>query len=310
MSDVEEAGKYPNSFSVTPAPTAQKEGKERQYWLRAETAQEKKEWLLYIVRAVGGVASGQAAPEADKFVLSGDDVAASLTRLYHQRIEAIEKRFQYDEFFGAPLKRADFDALPQVLLLGQYSVGKTSTIEYLLGRPYPGSRIGPEPTTDRFTALLYGDEREIPGHALTVDPDRPFGSCAQFGAGFLGRFEGAQCPSDVLRKVTVRPLSPHLPSPAPRSLTLQACCQVRSSGVVSMISSRSSSTLPKRRTLSFSSSTPTRSSPSRPSSSHGLFQLDISDEFRDVIAALGPNADKVSPLPTLALSDPSRCACC
>ena len=42
-------------------------------------------------------------------------------------------------------------AKPQVLLVGQYSVGKTSFIRYLLGRDFPGQRVGPEPTTDRFT---------------------------------------------------------------------------------------------------------------------------------------------------------------
>ena len=35
--------------------------------------------------------------------------------------------------------------------MGQYSVGKTSFIRYVLGRDFPGQRIGPEPTTDRFT---------------------------------------------------------------------------------------------------------------------------------------------------------------
>ena len=39
----------------------------------------------------------------------------------------------------------------QVLLLGQYSVGKTSFIRSLLGQNFPGMRIGPEPTTDGFT---------------------------------------------------------------------------------------------------------------------------------------------------------------
>jgi hypothetical protein len=44
-----------------------------------------------------------------------------------------------------------YEAKPQVLLVGQYSVGKTSFIRYLLGQDFPGQRIGPEPTTDRFT---------------------------------------------------------------------------------------------------------------------------------------------------------------
>lgn len=35
---------------------------------------------------------------------------------------------------SAELSDADFDAKPQVLLLGQYSVGKTSFISYLMVR--------------------------------------------------------------------------------------------------------------------------------------------------------------------------------
>lgn len=44
---------------------------------------------------------------------------------------------------------ADFDAKPMVLIVGQYSVGKTSFIRSLLKRDFPGQRVGPEPTTDR-----------------------------------------------------------------------------------------------------------------------------------------------------------------
>ena len=31
--------------------------------------------------------------------------------------------------------------------------GKTTFIKYLLGRDYPGTHIGPEPTTDRFVVV-------------------------------------------------------------------------------------------------------------------------------------------------------------
>lgn len=70
----------------------------------------------------------------------------------------VEKRYKYDEFHGPTLRGSDFDAKPMVLLMGQYSVGKTSFIEWLLRRPAPGSRVGPEPTTDKFVAVMYGDE--------------------------------------------------------------------------------------------------------------------------------------------------------
>jgi len=88
------------------------------------------------------------------------------------------------------------------MLVGQYSVGKTSFIRYLLGRDFPGQRIGPEPTTDRFTVLLNGpEERTIPGNALSVHPDLPFRGLERFGVSFLSRFEGSQLPSSVLKSI-------------------------------------------------------------------------------------------------------------
>ena len=60
------------------------------------------------------------------------------------------------------------DSKPMVVLLGQYSVGKTSFIRYLLGRDFPGQRIGPEPTTDRIVAIDRGEsgDKIVPGAAL------------------------------------------------------------------------------------------------------------------------------------------------
>ena len=52
-----------------------------------------------------------------------------------------------------PLDEADFDAKPMILLVGQYSTGKTTFIKYLLEQEFPGMRIGPEPTTDCFIII-------------------------------------------------------------------------------------------------------------------------------------------------------------
>jgi hypothetical protein len=80
---------------------------------------------------------------------------------------------------------SDFDAKPMVMLLGQYSTGKTTFIKHLLKTSYPGyvlsahvftvfcnhirwkkltvnlvlctsagAHIGPEPTTDRFVVVM------------------------------------------------------------------------------------------------------------------------------------------------------------
>lgn len=88
--------------------------------------------------------------------------------------------------------------------LGQYSVGKTTFIEYLLKRKFPGARVGPEPTTDRFVAVMFGDEGSklfyfltvvdqiVPGNALSVDEDQPFHGTNQFGSSFLSKFEASK----------------------------------------------------------------------------------------------------------------------
>lgn len=100
---------------------------------------------------------------------------------------------------------AEFDAKPQVMLVGQYSVGKTSFIRYLIGKDFPGQRIGPEPTTDKFVAIFDGpDERIIPGNALAVSRDMPYKGLERFGVSFLNRFEGSQVANtQVLKSITL-----------------------------------------------------------------------------------------------------------
>lgn len=59
---------------------------------------------------------------------------------------------------------------------------------YLLEQDYPGGRIGPEPTTDCFTAIMHKDvEGVIPGNALVMDPNKPFRKLNYFGNTFLNR---------------------------------------------------------------------------------------------------------------------------
>ena len=83
-----------------------------------------------------------------------------------------------------------------ILLVGQYSTGKTTFIKYLLESEFPGMRIGPEPTTDCFIIISQGDKDEVtgkisegvvPGNALVVDRTKPFRALSAFGNAFLSR---------------------------------------------------------------------------------------------------------------------------
>ena len=133
-----------------------------------------------------------------EFILKG------LARLYRKKILPLELSSRYGHFHSPPLSPSDFDSPPMILLLGQYSVGKTSFVKYLLGRDFPGMRVGPEPTTDRFTCILWGNqEKVVPGAALCSQTDRPFTGLSPFGNNFLSRMEGAELPAPILRNVTI-----------------------------------------------------------------------------------------------------------
>eukprot|EP00903_Cladosiphon_okamuranus_P005964 g5888.t1 len=131
-------------------------------------------------------------------------VVEGLKRLYHSKLKPLEQTYMFGWFHSPPLTDSEFESKPQVLMCGQYSTGKTSFIRYLLGRDFPGQRIGPEPTTDRFVAVMDGsDERVVPGNALTVSPNLPYRGLDRFGVSFLNKFEASQLPSPVLRNITI-----------------------------------------------------------------------------------------------------------
>ncbi|CAB9509936.1 EH domain-containing protein [Seminavis robusta] len=142
--------------------------------------------------------------EPDLSSFNKEYIMKGLARLYKKKILPIELSSRYGHFHSPPLSPADFDSPPAVLLLGPFSVGKTSFIKYLLGRDFPGIRVGPEPTTDRFTAVLYGaDDKIVPGAALCAQNFRPFTGLSPFGNNFLSRMEGVELDSDILRNVTL-----------------------------------------------------------------------------------------------------------
>lgn len=64
--------------------------------------------------------------------------------------------------------------------------------------------IGPEPTTDRFIAVMYGDQDGvIPGNALVVDAKRQFRPLSKYGNSFLNRFQCSVVNSPVLQSIGI-----------------------------------------------------------------------------------------------------------
>lgn len=106
-------------------------------------------------------------------ILSADDASAKfivqrLKELYRNHVITAEKQYHLHFNFSLPtdgeIKESEFDAAPMVLLIGQYSTGKTTFLNHLLGEDFPGMHIGPEPTTDKFMALFHGGDKDDAGN--------------------------------------------------------------------------------------------------------------------------------------------------
>ncbi len=127
-----------------------------------------------------------------------------LCKLYMRHLRPLEEKYQYPVFQAPFMRPQDFAAKPAVMMLGQYSVGKTSFIKYLLGDQYPSAVIGPEPTTDRFVVVSHSHiPKTSPGNALAVSADKPYGGLTKFGQKFLNKFAGAEMPSSLLESIDI-----------------------------------------------------------------------------------------------------------
>jgi len=74
---------------------------------------------------------------ADEYI--APSVIEGIKKIYAEKVKPLEVTYNFDMFHSDVLRDSDFDAKPMVLLLGQYSTGKTTFIRYLLGRDHPGS---------------------------------------------------------------------------------------------------------------------------------------------------------------------------
>ncbi|KAF0992544.1 hypothetical protein HZS_3954 [Henneguya salminicola] len=131
-------------------------------------------------------------------------VCQGLNQLYIRKLLPLETAYKFHELERPRAEIADFTGPPMVMFVGQYSTGKTTFIRYLLNQDYPECRIGPEPTTDRFIAIMHGDNtRSIPGNAVVVDPSKPFRVLSKFGNNFLNRFTCVEINHELTKGLTI-----------------------------------------------------------------------------------------------------------
>jgi uncharacterized FlgJ-related protein len=61
-----------------------------------------------------------------------DSVAEGLQSIYRMKLLPLEEHYKFHDFHSPQLDDPDFDAKPMILLIGQYSTGKTTFIRYLI----------------------------------------------------------------------------------------------------------------------------------------------------------------------------------
>lgn len=137
----------------------------------------KKQWVVALSKKV-------AEKEEELGAISFDDrdVLSGLRSVYFPHLKQLEEDYIFSDFHHRALKPIDFSASPMVLLIGQYSVGKTTFIKHMIKRKIPGEHIGPEPTTDKFMAVMHGDD----GMFLVCVNSR---SCVAWCDCFCARYE-------------------------------------------------------------------------------------------------------------------------
>merc|ERR1712060_896624 len=67
-------------------------------------------------------------------------VVDGLKDVYKNKLLPLEKMYSFHNFHSPSLSDVDFEVLPQVLVVGQYSTGKSSLIKHLLRSDFPGIR--------------------------------------------------------------------------------------------------------------------------------------------------------------------------
>ena len=130
-----------------------------------------------------------------------------LLEMVSEQLTPVAMRYGYSE---VPLE-TNIKWRPQVLVLGNYSSGKSTLINEFLGMPVQGT--GQAPTDDSFTVITYddGEPEGAPvrvtdrrdGKFLLNDPEYPFETMKKHGQRFASHFKLKKVNSPFLKNLAI-----------------------------------------------------------------------------------------------------------
>ncbi|XP_044018984.1 uncharacterized protein LOC122859448 isoform X2 [Aphidius gifuensis] len=135
---------------------------------------------------------------------ASDVVLKELKRLYDTAIKPLETLYKYRDLSNRHFGDPEIFSKPLVLLMGPWSGGKSSIINYLLDNEYQPTalRTGAEPSPAYFNILMHGEEQEVlDGTQLAAD--WTFSGLQKFGQGMLDRLRGLKLNNKLLEKVNI-----------------------------------------------------------------------------------------------------------
>eukprot|EP00096_Caligus_rogercresseyi_P016521 TRINITY_DN920_c0_g1_i3.p1 TRINITY_DN920_c0_g1~~TRINITY_DN920_c0_g1_i3.p1 ORF type:complete len:1395 (-),score=386.10 TRINITY_DN920_c0_g1_i3:125-4309(-) len=128
----------------------------------------------------------------------------SLKKIYESSVEPLETLFKYRELSNRHYGDPEIFAKPLVVLMGPWSGGKSTMINYLLGTEYTSNafKATAEPSEGfNFNIAMHGEtEQELEGTELAAQ--FAFSSLQKFGQEFLKKLKGRQMPNQLLEKAT------------------------------------------------------------------------------------------------------------
>jgi ribosome biogenesis GTPase A len=138
--------------------------------------------VRHAARSLSGtsVASSLRQATAGSNTISSEaaELQAEVQSIYRSALEPVNARVL------GPLESNEMTPLPFVFLLGNHSSGKSTFINYVMGRDIQS--VGVAPTDDSFSIICSGpQDMDQDGHAVVGDPDFGFGGLRPYGTTLL-----------------------------------------------------------------------------------------------------------------------------